>query len=125
MISDAKNTSLFANSGTLPNVQDAMANWFQLLSFYKVQKKVVNFLVEETLEEYTFQGVKQPLSPQKLSLKPEGQRAWIWITIHAYPDLILKPDEIIQFGTTKYRVMEKLNWKEYGYVEYHAVEDYQ
>lgn len=124
MIHNAKDTLLTANPGTLPNVQDAMADWFQQLSFTTIVKTVVNFEVVETLTTVAFYGVRQPFTAQQLMMKPEGQREWKWETIHAYPDLILRPDDIITFESVSYRVMEKLDWKEYGYVQYNIVQNY-
>lgn len=124
-IKNAKNTSLSANPGTLPNMQSTLANWFQKLVFTRVIKETINFKVQETRIDYHFMGVRQPFGPQKLDMKPEGQRKWKWETVHAYPDLVLEPDEIIYFRDVPYRVMEKYDWTEYGYVEYHLVQDYE
>ncbi len=124
MITNAKDQSLFANPGTLPDVSGALLNWFQRLYFTKIEKTIVDFDLVESEQEYSAMGVRQPMSAQKLSMKPEGQRAWKWETIHALPDTILAPDEIIKFLNVRYRVMEKLDWKEYGFVEYHIIEDF-
>lgn len=123
-IQNAADQLLSANPGTLPNVASALADWFQKTTFISLQKTVVNHENVETETARTYFGVRQPLKGQDLMMKPSEQRAWRWEMIHAYPDLILKPDEIIKFGNVRYRVMSKKDWKEYGYVEYHIVEDY-
>lgn len=110
--------------GTIPNVSGALNDWFQKLTFSVVTKAVVNSVVTETLTTTVSKGVWQPFSPQQLLLKPEGQRAWKWFTVHALPSLILSPDDVFVFKTVRYRVMQKLDWKEYGYVEYHIIQDY-
>lgn len=125
MITNAKDISLLANPGTLPNVSEALLNWFQILTFTKVVKSVADFGLVETECEVSFRGVKQNMSPQRLSMKPEGQRSWNWETIHAQVDLILKTDDVISFGGVPYRVMAKADYKEYGYVSYDIVEDYR
>lgn len=122
---NAKNVPLSANPGTLPNVAEALFSWFQPLFFTYMDKKTVNFQLVETPTIFNFQGVRQPFSPQQLKMKPEGQRQWKWETVHAYPTLVLAPDDIITFANVNYRVMEKLDWKEYGYVEYHIVQDFE
>lgn len=124
MISNAKDSPLFSGAGNLPNVQGALADWFQKLTFVKMKKEIVNFSVAETPVPYSFMGVRQPMSPRQLMIKPEGERSWDWQTIHAYPDLILENDDRIFFGGVPYRVMNKSDWKEYGYVEYQIVRDY-
>ncbi len=125
MISNAKDTPLLANPGTLPNLQGALLNWFQPITFVKVQKTIVDSELVEAEQEYYFKGVKYPMKPQEVAMKPEGQRTWIWSTILALPDLVLDPDEIIQIGEVRYRVIDKSDWKEYGYVQYGVVQDYQ
>lgn len=124
MIKNACNTLLSANPGTLPDMQDALTDYFQRLSFVRVKKETINFQNVETETPHNFMGVRQPFSPQQLMLKPVGQRSWLWEMIHSYPDLILTTDEVILFGKVRYRVMQKLDYKEYGYIEYHIVQDY-
>lgn len=124
-ILNGSSVSLSSNPGTLPNVSDAMANWFQLLTFTKITKQTVNFKLVETRTDFSFYGVKQPFTAQQLEMKPEGQRTWKWFTVHAYPNLVLVPDEVIFFGTQNFRVMQKLDYLEYGYLEYHIAQDYQ
>lgn len=123
-IFNASSVLLNQNPGTLPNVSRALLNWFQPLNFVTIVKTVVNFAVVETLTTVNFLGVRQPFTPQMLLMKPEGERQWKWETIHALPGLILSPDDIITFLGVNYRVMQKLDWKEYGFVEYHIVQDY-
>ena len=121
---NAASTPLNENSGTVPNVEVAMLNWFQKMTFTRVIKTQENFLTIETAEDFNFQGVWQPFTAQQLSMKPEGQTAWKWFTVHAQVGLILIPDEVITYLGTQYRVMEKTDYKEYGYVEYHLIQDY-
>lgn len=123
-IFNASSVLLNQNPGTLPNVSRALLNWFQPLNFVTIVKTVVNFAVVETLTTVNFLGVRQPFTPQMLLMKPEGERQWKWETIHALPGLILSPDDIITFLGVNYRVMQKLDWKEYGYVQYDIVQDY-
>lgn len=126
MIKNAADVLLTANPGTLPNMQSAMGNYFQPLVFTQIQKKVGDTftLVEQTVKT-NFMGVRQPLTGQQLQMKPEGQRQWKWERIHAYPDLVLGVDDQIMFGSVQYRVTDKFDFTEYGYVEYHIVQDYQ
>jgi len=123
-IFSASSIPLSNGQGNLPNVQGAMLEWFQTLSFVQIVKSIVNFQVVETETTTVFQGVRQPFTAQQLLMKPEGQRLWKWETIHSFPDLQLKPDDRIIFGTLKYRVMQKSDWKEYGYIEYQIIEDF-
>lgn len=121
---NAKDTLLTDNPGTLPNMQQTLLNWFQVVTFTLISKSIVDHLLVESETPSSFLGVRQPMKPQMVAMKPEGQRSWKWETIHAHPDLVLKTDDVMVFFGIRYRVMEKLDWKEYGYVEYHIVQDY-
>ncbi|MDR3244657.1 MAG: hypothetical protein LBT79_07915 [Elusimicrobiota bacterium] len=125
MINNAKDKLVNQSGAGLPQVGDILSGWFQSLEFEKVVKSIENYEVKETRTLIITKGVRQPLSPQAIYLKPEGQRAWIWQTIHCLPNIVLKNDDIIIFDEIRYRVMARLNWQEYGYVEYHICEDYK
>lgn len=124
ILKNAKNIPLNQNSGTLPNMSDVLTNWFQKMKFIVISKETVNFKIVEKETPINFEGVWQPFSPQQLSQKPAGQRDWKWFTVHAHTSLDLRPDEIISYIGTRYRVMARMDWKEYGYIEYHLIEDY-
>lgn len=125
MIVNGKDTPLGNSFNTLPNVSDVLPDWFQPLTFEVVAKGLEDYEVVETLRTIQTQGVRQPMSAQQLQVKPEGQRAWKWETIHCLPDVKLKVDDIVIFDNTKYRVMAKWNWSEYGYLEYHICQGYE
>ncbi len=121
---NAANVPLNEMGGTLPDVSGAMLNWFRPMVFGLVTKTTQNFQVVETVEQVSFQGVWQPLSARRLSMKPEGQQAWSWYWLHAEPALNLNPDQIVTYNGVQYRVMSNKNYELYGYVEYELVEDY-
>ena len=125
MITNGKDTPLASSFSTLPNVSEVLPDWFQDLTFDLVVKSVVDYEVVETLTTIHTQGVRQPMSAQSIAIKPEGQRAWRWETIHCLPDVKLKIDDIIIFDGIKYRVAQRWNWAEYGYLEYEICQAYQ
>lgn len=125
MIKNASDIPLKDSFNTLPDVSDVLPDWFQTLTFQLVTKSQVEYETIETLTTVTTQGVRQPMSAQRLEMKPEGQRAWRWETIHCLPDLQLKVDDIIVFNGIRYRVMHRWNWAEYGYLEYEICQAYQ
>lgn len=124
IIKNGKDTPLNENSGTLPDVSGAMLDYFQPMVFGTVAKAVEGFQVVETKTSVSFQGVIQPFSDRQLMMKPEGQRSWKWYTVHAEPQLELATDEIITYLGAQYRVMSLRDYRLYGYVEYHLVQDY-
>jgi hypothetical protein len=112
----------------LPNVSSAIAAWGQTLQFVVVAKGPLEDFVEtETFIPKSVKGARVPFKAQSLSMKPIGERAWKWETIFASPSLILKVGDEIIFGEgeTRYRVMERRDWSEYGYVEYDICQGYQ
>ena len=122
MITNAKDKGLKYTG--LPQMGEVLVSWFQNLTFDLITKTLVNYETKETKRTISTQGVRQPMSAQQLAIKPEGQRAWRWETIHCLPDVILKVDDRVIFNGVEYRVMQKWSWPEYGYVEYHICEGY-
>jgi len=123
MIINAKDKPL--NTSGLPQMGEVLPSWFQKLTFNLVTKALVDYEVQEVLVPITTQGVRQPMSAQELAIKPEGQRGWKWETIHCLPDVKLNLDDIIIFDNTKYRVMQKWDWSEYGYIQYEICQAYE
>lgn len=111
--------------GTVPNMAGALSGWMQNMVFTLIAQ-VVNgvFTVTETPTNIAFQGVWQPFTAQQLMIKPEGERGWKWFTVHTLVSLPAKLDDVITYRGTQYRIKEKLDYSEYGYFEYHLVEDY-
>ena len=124
MIRNAKDIPLLSSTGTLPNMGSTLLDWFQPMTLTKITKVVVDHQVSENEQEYRGMGVRQPMNAQEVQMKPEGQRSWSWNTFHCSPDIVMNGDEVFLYMGVRYRVMEKWDWKEYGYLEYHAVQDY-
>lgn len=128
-IFDAADRLLDQGVGTLPDVSSALLDWFQPLTFRKLTKGVVAFQNVETATDICTSGVIQPFTAKQLLLKPEGQRALSWFTIHALPGCALEVDDIVvqvnlRAGNAPYRVMAKKDYSAYGYVEYHVMQGY-
>lgn len=123
-IHSAANVPLSSNPGTLPNMADTISNWFQLLIVEQVVKTIVNFQVVENTVPIMFQGVVEIMTPRELMMKPEGQRLWRWKKIYCWPNVPLKPDDVVVYEDVQYRIMQATDYKQYGYREYHVMEDY-
>lgn len=121
---NANQVTLDQNPGTLPNMSGTLTDYFQSITFTKIVKTTVDFQLVEVENPITFQGVVQPFKARELSMKPEGQRKWKWQTIHALPGVPLSVDDVVVYGGLRYRIMQSNDYSRYGYVEYHAVEDY-
>lgn len=125
MIKNGKDTPLNESFGNLPNMASTLDGWLMTLVFIKTIKTIINYNAVETEEEFSFQGVWQPLSLSELKMKPENERTWKWYNCHTKTDLGLKNDDIITYKDIKYRVMSTGYFEDYGYYNYHLVEDYQ
>lgn len=124
MIFNASGISVKLASGGLPNVNGALNGWRLPMTFGVVTKEIVNAQVVEVMTAVNFKGVIQPLSARRLEMKPEGQRAWTWLMLHADPTLALDVDDVVTYNGTQTRVMARKNYTEYGYIEYELVQDY-
>lgn len=123
-IGNGRNVPINVDTGTIPDVGQALTDWFQPMVFTRVVKEVVDFQDVETPEDIEFRGVIQPYTERQLVLKPEGQRAWSWLWLHADPVLTLQVDEVVEYLGVQTRVMSRKNYGIYGYVEYELVQDW-
>ena len=123
-IQNASNIPLNVATGTVPNVNAAMANWYQPMQFGVVSKSNVGFELQETQEIINFRGVIQPLKERSLAIKPEGQRAWTWLWLHSDTSLQLEVDSVVTYLGVQTRVMGRKNYSIYGYMEYELVQDW-
>ena len=109
----------------LPNLSSAVKAYMQPLTLVKITKGLVDYIETEIETVIKTRGVRQPLPPQELEILQRGQRAWRWECLHLLPNVNLKPDDVVRFQGVKYRVKEKYNCSEYGYIEYLIAEDFE
>lgn len=129
-IINASNIPLNQLAGSVPNMQGALDNWYQPLTFTRVVKTTINFQVVETFVDISFRGVVQPLRDKELAILPEGQRAWCWLSVVAQcrPNdaiMTLDVDEVIQWNGKKTRIMARKHYGLYGFIKYRLVQDWE
>lgn len=123
MITNACDNSIVPS--TLPNLQGALDNWYQKVVISILTKSNIDFQLSETASSVEYMVVVQPFTTRQLIIKPEGQRAWNWYTIHVKgTDFEPCMDDVIFFDKKRYRIMQKFEWSQYGYTEIQAVEDF-
>lgn len=105
----------------------AFGGWTRRMTLLKVTQAVENGLVTQVNVPILFRGTIQPLSPNKIALKPEGQRAWEWLQIHcmSVDPGILNPNDRILIADKLYKVMAQNDYSLNGYIEYQVIRDYQ
>ncbi len=102
----------------LPNLSGPVKAYMQPITFDLVSKSLVDCEVQERRTTIRTRGVRQPVDPQKLQIMEEGQRAWKYECLHLLPTIKINIDDIVIFKGVQYRVVEKYDCTEYGYVEY-------
>lgn len=125
MIIDGNSKSIGDENRSLPNMGSTLEGWFQKLIIGLVDKTTVNNRTVETQTSIETRGVLQPLAIEQLEIKPEGQRSWKWFMLHCQPSLSLKTDDTAIIKGSRYRVMARFGFDDYGYVQYELVKDYE
>lgn len=104
----------------------AFAGWMVKITINFIRQAQVNGFIKDIEIPHTFMGTVQPLDPDEIKLKPEGQRSWEWLDIHCFSgNLNLETNDKIIFNKIKYKVMAVKDWSLNNYIEYHLVRDYQ
>lgn len=110
----------------MPNVGGALSGWTMNLMLVVIRQEIIDGFVKSIEKPIKFSGTIQPLSPRKIEMKPEGQRAWKWLQIHCREgSLKLKPGDKIEWMSEKFKLMADNDFSLNGFVEYHVVKDYQ
>lgn len=111
----------------MPQMRAAFSGWAKTITLTKRTQGVANNgIVYDIDVNFTFKGTIQPLSPKSIILKPEGQRAWEWLQIHALAgSLNLNVNDQIVYNGRVFKVMAQNDYSLNNYIEYHVVRDYQ
>ena len=111
----------------MPQIRAALGGWSRRMTLLKRDQEVENGLTVNVDKPFTFRGTIQPLSPNKIMQKPEGQRAWEWLQIHCLTNdaSILKPNDRIVIHGEVFKIMAQNDYSLNGYVEYHCIRDFQ
>ncbi len=120
-----KTISNMAKSG-MPQMDTTLNGWEVPLTLVRVTQNVIDGELATTETTINFMGVWQPLKNEMLELKPEGQRSWEWVWIHAKSsELNLETADKVIFNSRRYKVMEKKDYGLNSFVEYQLVRDYE
>lgn len=103
-----------------------LTGWEIPLTLVRVVQGINEGELTTTEQTINFMGVWQPLSSERLELKPEGQRSWEWVWIHAKSSsLNLETADKVIFNNRRYKVMSKKDYGLNSFVEYELVRDYE
>lgn len=114
---------------SVPNVSGALRGWTKKTTCKVVTKTTVNFRTVETTTDAILDLLITPMGPERISRKPEEQRAWSWFVAHikqATSTATLKlDDKIIMPSGKTFRVQGPSDWSVAGFISYEMAEDYQ
>lgn len=120
-----KTKNLKSLSG-MPQMSDTFNGWQVPLTLEQVFQDIVEGDKVEAAKLINFQGVWQPLKDEELQSKPEGQRSWEWIWIHAVSgSLNLETGDKVIFNKKRYKIMAVKDYSLNGFIEYQLVRDYE
>lgn len=109
----------------MPNMSQTLNGWEVPLTLVRIIQDVDEGDLVYKEERYNFMGVWQPLRDEQLELKPEGQRSWEWIWIHAKSGALnLETADKVIFQNKIFKVETKKDYSLNGFVEYHLCRDY-
>lgn len=110
----------------MPNMANTLNGWEVPLSLIKIKQDIDDGDLDTTEQYINFMGVWQPLRTEELQSKPEGQRSWEWIWIHAKSgSLNLQTADKVIFNNKKFKIMGIKDYSLNGFVEYELVRDYE
>lgn len=110
----------------MPQMSAAFSGWTIPISFELIIQTIVDGFPQDVPTAYRVDGVWQPLSPEEIQLKPDGQRSWEWIDFHIRgKGVILKTNDIIIRDGIQYKVMSVKDYRLNNYTEYHIIKNYE
>ena len=110
----------------LPNMNAAVMAWAKETRVFISAKRTDDYKVVESYFEKVVKIFRVPTG-QALEIKAEGQRKWNTEILYSDNALDLKVDDIIIFEckeSEKFRVMNKTDWNQFGFVEYRITSTY-
>ena len=110
---------------SMPQVDLGVDRFLSPLIIEKLQVSVVDGFAQKVPIVIKTLGVIQPMKPQELLVKPEGQRAWRWYTLHCSVNVELKPNDRVRIRNMVYKVMDKLDYSRSSYLQYGLIEDFE
>lgn len=120
-------TKSLADFNTMPQMTAVFAGWTNPITIKKVVQTVdADGFVINTETSFKRNGILQPLSPEALQTKPDGQRSWKWYQLHLQTKLFdFENNDIININDIDYKVMQVSDYTLNNYVEYHIIRDYE
>ena len=111
---------------TLPRPQLGINLWSQGSQATVITQTIDEYgNVTDNSSLFNFDGVIQPLKPEEIKLKDEGQWSWDWYWFHTKPNVNLKTNDRVVYTGVEYKIMAVKDYSDYGHIEYHCIKDWQ
>jgi len=126
-----RNIKINQLSANLPDVSEVMNGWEVAATGDYVTQEVATdgsgLVVDIPHKLNIMVGAPQPLKPEEIALKDEGQRSWSWQKIFVRENIYgeLFTSQIIVIDGINYKIKSKADWKRNGYREYHIILDFE
>lgn len=122
-----RNIKINQLSANLPDVSEVMNGWEVSMTANYVTQTVVDGNVVDTEVNKPIKGIMQPLKPEEVLLKDEGQRSFDWYQVHVRDDVYgeLFTTQILIINSVPYKIKAKKDWVLDSYREYHAIRDFE
>lgn len=118
--------TLLKNISGMPQMKAAFSGWQSNITVQHITQEIENGFVKQNERCVCLKGTWQPLSPEEIALKPDGQRSWEWIDLHIEGNKILfATNDLVIYRGIKYKIMAVKDYTLNNYSEYHLVLDYQ
>lgn len=110
----------------MPQMSAAFDGWMVSMNLIKISQTIIAGLVSESRRSIKIKAAWQPLSPEEIALKPDGQRSWEWIDLHVRGrGQIFATNDRIEHEGILYKIMAVKDWRLNNYTEYHLIRDYE
>lgn len=140
IIQNGKNIPFGYKSGFVPQMDSALQDQYQPMTFIKVAKGNSGGMVVESGsanqtwktpdgsiiagELVNFMGTAPTPKIKMLFMKDIGQRSWAGVDFFSQPQLKLKNDDCVIYKNVQYRVMHVGDYSLYQFMQYFMIEDY-
>ena len=121
MIHNAKDDHIY---GGLPDVSPAVDTLLMPVRVNTITKTLIDGYVKEKEQAIDTKAARMP-AKEGLEIRADGDRSWKWWTLYFSSPLPVNNDDVIVLNGVRYRVMEKHDWIDYGFIMVHCIEDYE
>jgi hypothetical protein len=107
----------------IPNMRQALRGWTKRLTIQIIKREIADHeVVEEVVAPQVISAVILPMKAREISIKSEGERTWLWWTMHTTESLMLGWTFIDVDTGKRYRVMASEDYSQGGFYKYDLVQ---